>query len=483
MKKFIAIAAITVVIGVMALSLAACNTNADILNVYAGQENLVDGASIIKSDGSAVKSASLKSTKGDYLGIDLGSVKSFNTVTLTEAGDNILNFAIWVSDNANPNAADYRFVYESDKIGAIRSCYLGEVSARQVRIYITDCKNNFDLTDVNIYNVGKTDRQNFRVNTYLTAESVPVDGTFNAAAFDTVTDIIFFGIARLTGEGDIIYSRWNAEKGIDEILDANFYKQRLDIVKSQVKRIEAEQGRKINIIADISLPADNADKLRLTSDNIDKSVANVKAFVDQYGFDGYDCDYEYPYNAKEWKAYNEYLRRIDQALPDKIISIATQSWALNFDKDVLKLIDRIEVMTYDMFDKDGYHSTFADTYKEVQKFIAKGIDRSKLDVGLPFYSRPTDKRAYWGNYYEVYDKLGKFINLEIGNITDHEGMPLSAPRYYNSYGMIRDKTSFAYDMGLGGMMIWHYACDIDYNDASGLSLFKAINEAISSRQN
>lgn len=483
MKKLLAIAAAIALIGVMAIGLVACNSNSDILGVYAGQANLADSASISRSDGKTIKNPSLKSVKGDYLNIDLGSVKKFNTVTLKEAGDSILNYSIWLSDSENSHAPDYRFVYESDKIGAIKSCYLGEQSARHIRIYITNCKNKFELTDVGVYNVGRTDRQNFRVNTYLTVESIPVDGTFNAAAFDTVTDIIFFGIAKLNGNGDIEFIRWNADKGIDENVGENYYKQRLDIVKSEIKRIEVEQGRKINIVADISLPADNAEKLRLTRDNINNTVANVKAFVDKFGFDGYDCDYEYPYNANEWKAYNEYLRRIDKAMPDKIISVATQSWALNFDKDVIDIIDRFEVMTYDMFDSDGYHSTFSATFEEVQKFINKGIDKSKLDIGLPFYSRPTDGRAYWGSYFEAYRQLGKFNNLETGNIVDHEGMPLSSPRYFNSFGMIQDKTSFAYDMGLGGMMIWHYACDIDYNDSSGLSLFKAINEVIEVKHN
>ena len=50
---------------------------------------------------------------------------------------------------------------------------------------------------------------------------------------------------------------------------------------------------------------------------------------------------------------------------------------------------------------------------------------------------------------------------------------------FNSVQMIKDKTAFANDYGLGGVMVWHYTCDVPYED--DLSLFKAIQTSLNTR--
>ena len=51
---------------------------------------------------------------------------------------------------------------------------------------------------------------------------------------------------------------------------------------------------------------------------------------------------------------------------------------------------------------------------------------------------------------------------------------MTAPQYVNSYQMVSDKTAFAIDAGLGGIMVWHYSCDLPYDNQ--YSLFRAISE-------
>ena len=57
---------------------------------------------------------------------------------------------------------------------------------------------------------------------------------------------------------------------------------------------------------------------------------------------------------------------------------------------------------------------------------------------------------------------------------------MTAPQYLNSAQLIADKTSFAIDAGLGGIMIWHMTCDLPYDNE--FSLFKSINDTKTAKQ-
>ena len=46
---------------------------------------------------------------------------------------------------------------------------------------------------------------------------------------------------------------------------------------------------------------------------------------------------------------------------------------------------------------------------------------------------------------------------------------------FNTYDVIKEKTQYALENGLGGMMIWHYACDVPADNEN--SLFGAIDSA------
>ena len=218
----------------------------------------------------------------------------------------------------------------------------------------------------------------------------------------------------------------------------------------------------------------------LSEENVDRTIESIKALVEKYDFDGYDMDYEFPNTKKEWKLFNSFLRQLDKAIPDKIISLAIAPWDLQFDDDVIEIIDRAEVMLYDMFTAHGYHSIFPVTVNGINKMLKGGFKAEQLDLGVPFYSRPTNKLGYWGNYNQYEGKLDRYTNLIYFNDFDHSGNPMTAPQYINSVQMISDKTAFAIDAGLGGIMIWHMTCDLPYDNE--LSLFKAISDTKIAKQ-
>lgn len=462
-KSIIVVVAMTAcLIIACALCLAGCNSGKSIVKeTYDSYDNLASGANYYNADNEQVKKFSLKGTDpwNGYITVDLKEVKSFNTIVLKEKGKKVTLFSIYAG---NENGTDYNLIYQSDTVEDGKVCYVGDINYRYLRIMVACADGKFELTDIGIYNIAKKDAD-LRVNAYVVAKSLSENS--NLSMLNGVTDVIFFGTATFTENGDIVF----LDDAGNDIGEA-FYAEKLAILKGAIG------DKDIGISVDIHLPyGDNNAKIdKLMGENKDKTVANLMTFLNKYGFDGYDVDYEYPANQSQWKVFNNFLRAVDEALGNKTLSIATSGWANNIDKDVVKMIDRVELMLYDHFDKHGYHSSFADTMRDINKLTSIGFDRKQIDIGVPFYSRPINGYAFWGDYSEYHKQLGKYNNLVNDNRYDHGNMPLNSPQYFNSYQMIADKTAFAIDAGLGGMMIWHMTCDVSFDNE--LSLTRAMFE-------
>ena len=471
MKKWVKFLALVMAVVTAVTVLLGCSANGkSIMNeTYSKYDNLAANAKYIKSDGKIRKSFKLKGKmeENNFITVDLNKTTDFNTVVLQERGKKVTLFQIYGS---NDKDKDYKFLYQSDCIEGGHTCFLGDVSYRYLRIFVNQSSGRYRLYNIGVYNIKSKNANKMRVNSYLVANEVNEKTDFSMV--DALTDIIVFGTAKYTKDGNIIYVD-NEGKEIDK----SVYAEKINIIKKKT------EGKNINLICDIAMPYNdnNADIISMLSDsNVDKLVSNIKAFVTEYGSDGYDMDYEFPNSKNEWKMFNNFLRKLDAAIPDKIISLAVAPWDLQFDDDVIPIIDRAEVMLYDMFTAHGYHSIFPVTVNGIKKMLKGGFKAEQLDLGVPFYSRPTNKLAYWGNYNQFEGKLDRYTNLIYFNDFDHDGNPMTAPQYINSVQMISDKTAFVADAGLGGIMIWHMTCDLPYNNK--LSLFKAISDTKSEKQ-
>ena len=183
-------------------------------------------------------------------------------------------------------------------------------------------------------------------------------------------------------------------------------------------------------------------------------------------------DYEYPIKAKYWKAFSNFLVNLDSELGGKKIGLAMSDWDIGISKEAMQCVDMVEMMEYDLFDDYGDHSSFDCAQKGIEKFINAGFDSKVLDLGIPFYGRPADKGEYWYNYGDYAKILGKYSNK-----AEIDGKQT----YFNSYGLVYDKTSLAIDYELGGVMVFRYGSD-DLNHKD-ISLFTAINQSINNRKN
>eukprot|EP00041_Stephanoeca_diplocostata_P036472 m.1333863 g.1333863 ORF g.1333863 m.1333863 type:complete len:254 (+) comp24872_c0_seq6:556-1317(+) len=124
------------------------------------------------------------------------------------------------------------------------------------------------------------------------------------------------------------------------------------------------------------------------------------------------------------------------------------------------------------YDQRGRHSTWEFGKQAVDQGVAR-IAAAKLTMGLPFYARDI-RTGDWTTYEDIVKKhAGGSIAPEIDEVGN---------QYFNGVSMIEEKTRYALDQRLGGVMIWEVGQDNFINDESALhqenSLLRAISRVI-----
>lgn len=319
------------------------------------------------------------------------------------------------------------------------------------------CSKKVESTPVKI--------DDFRTTAYIVANNLRDKENLDTSHFDQITDFIFFGCAKFDEDGNVI---------LDEDFD--------DVLETLESGIEEKENKKIylNILGpDAQIETDDWNKqMQDKADRHNKAFEsgkleeNIKNVLDEYDFDGIFFDYEYAIKNKNWKIYSNFILSLDKVLGDEYeIGMALSGWDAKLSKDAKAVVDRIEIMSYDLWDKDGTHASYKIAEDDIKKFEKAGFDKAKLDLGVPFYARPTTQEAVWYDYKEYVDKID-----EKGFAEDVErGLTAS----FNTYDDIAKKTELAIDSGLGGMMIWHYACDVPQSNEK--SLFNAIENTVNER--
>ena len=126
-------------------------------------------------------------------------------------------------------------------------------------------------------------------------------------------------------------------------------------------------------------------------------------------------------------------------------------------------------MTYDFVDDQGRHATYEGTVELVKKIGLYGIPVEKVNIGIPFYSRPTDMSTYWYGYNGCYDGIDENGWYHCENT--------GKDFWFNTPDVVAQKTQYAIDNGYGGVMIWHYNCDLPSTQEG--SLLRAIGNIVS----
>ncbi|MDE7192222.1 MAG: glycoside hydrolase family 18 protein [Clostridia bacterium] len=462
MKRFLILLLICCLAVCPLLAMSGCSMSSTPNEISKNYENVAKGYSVDAKKGG----------EGDSITFSFGADKTFNSIVLKEKGDNITNYELY---------ANGEMFYKSDFIGKYKYCSHKTITASSVTLKVVACDGQWSVKDIEAYDINDTAKQGFDVMSYLLVDRAYTLTEESASLMGYTTEFNLFGSVYLDKDGHLHFQ--------DYLIDGK------SVEGKEVLRKAAENIRKYNpnakitytILGNLDIMGDGLDTQdrhsKAMGDNADTLVKECLDVMKEYGFDGISFDYEYPHTYKAHNIYGKFLEKLKKAMPeDKKLSAAFSLWNLTvigcFPLKKLDYVDSIELMTYDGFDERGNHASFYEMCADaIYQLKSKGVDMSKVHLGLPFYSRPADCAAYWGVYAHVSKKLGVWDNSIIEEI-NVDGKVYQQTCYYNGRQMIYDKTCYALDVGLGGVMIWHFSCD---TTDSELSLYGAIGEAIATR--
>ncbi len=303
--------------------------------------------------------------------------------------------------------------------------------------------------------------EDFKVTTYIRADYALEENSLHTQDFEIITHAIIFECANFDSDGNVVCDEDKLEAVLKNLHNA---KGKNDIHIS------------INLLGPSGVTDSTVwkDQMEAQSDQHNKAFEsgiledNIVSLLEKYDLDGVHFDYEYPLSKRAWRHYNKFLVSLDEKLGSYTLGVAVSEWNIGFKKSTIEAIDTFELMTYDFVDDEGKHATFDGTISRLQNKNLQSIPQEKMNIGLPFYSRPTDMDAYWYGYNSCYEKIDENGWYHCPE-TDKDF-------WFNTTDVIEAKTDHAINNGYGGVMIWHYSCDLPATEEG--SLLRAISNTI-----
>ncbi|MFY0255342.1 glycosyl hydrolase family 18 protein [Chitinophaga sp. 30R24] len=189
-------------------------------------------------------------------------------------------------------------------------------------------------------------------------------------------------------------------------------------------------------------------------------VTNIVNFVNQYGLDGVDIDWEYPDAGASANNYVTLMSQLSTAMHSRgklLTGAIVGTGGASILNSAFALVDFYNLMAYDYNNFD--HSTYSYATQSMSYWLGRGLPASKTVLGVPFYGRPT-----WESFAQL---VARGAN-PYADVFDNVG--------YNGINTIKQKTNLAFDQG-SGIMIWELS-----QDATGAnSLLSAIHDVVVSR--
>jgi GH18 family chitinase len=171
---------------------------------------------------------------------------------------------------------------------------------------------------------------------------------------------------------------------------------------------------------------------------------------------------------EDWLVFDAFIARLDgrlrQVNPNAVLSTALSAWGHGMAKETFDRIGRIQLMTYDGWDDDGFQSSLHQAQKDIVFMLNKGADLAKINIGIAAYGRPVNYAPFWAywrhlaaaNYWD-----SKYYNVpDTGQIYDGA---FCAP------ALAGDKMAYALYSGAGGVMVFRLACDKTMDDPNSVA--------------
>lgn len=459
---------------------------------YMTSENIALAATVKDNDGSKIKSVNdgKSSTariadrkQGYFLTLDFGEPRVFNSVILKEDGLNVKSFALYAGNDFE----NLEKIFASDKIEYHRFCAVNQTEARYLKLVILQSDEVPSIKEIEVYDEPERDSSDFRVTGYVAgswlSEAEDTDKTPDERKSAVLENMSEYKLSMLTHI--FFYCNINFdEKGNvfigDGSLDDEQAKAKADALALVLEcmREVCRPDVKISMVFGTSTGAPKNNPAM--DDNREAFISNLIAFANKFGFDGIDIDYEFPVSDYDYKVFDAFLIRLKERMleemnvkDDAILSCAFGTRDIDYSRQAKDSLDFINVMAYDIADQDGYHSSFWSCGPQASVYYESiGIDRSKINLGIPFYG--TQIHALMEQYSYADIKNPDYYS----NIYYCDGYTygIPTPVYFNSPAMVKDKTAYALLSGMGGIMVWHTAADIEYENE--FSLWRAVEKAL-----
>lgn len=354
-------------------------------------------------------------------------------------------------------------IYRQDEMGTRTGIIDNTVTAKDFRFTVTMSDRRGGVSEISFsLNTGYENGKNFRNSGYFAVSGTDSKNSYNKLT--SLTDVILFGFGSWDKEGNFLWGS-NAA-GCDEAM--------LQRVLSQVRAATAAQPPALWFCLQNydRKTTESTSELFATPEARDRLTQFAVDICERYGFYGIDIDYEYPETNEAWKNYSLFLKQCGDALHTKgyRLSCAMSPWGIKLSDEAIRSIDIINIMSYDLFDKRGQHSSYATAKTSITYFTEIGFKPQQLILGLPFYTRTTDQD--WGpGYSGVLTRWRNAVKPWVNSTYNNKYVYC-----FNGIYMIRDKVLYSMDSGIAGVFNWNISGDVVQTDER--SLIRTISETI-----
>lgn len=240
-----------------------------------------------------------------------------------------------------------------------------------------------------------------------------------------------------------------------------------------------------------------------SADGMKRFANDCVAFMEEWGIDGIDLDWEFP--GLSWSGaacdvscdtenYVKLVKQLRETFGDKYtISYAgyctdkvsvTGGYRYVDIKGMDPYVDYVNIMTYDLDEAPHHHSALNDTraYKDcnraVNAYLDAGVSPNKLVLGIPFYGRHSWSESPTAISYKSIISLNPYSyrRNKWDNVASCPYVETMSGQFFCGYDnpkSIAIKGNWVRQKGMLGLMYWEY----DQDDAAG-TLRRAVWNAV-----
>ncbi|KIY64737.1 glycoside hydrolase family 18 protein [Cylindrobasidium torrendii FP15055 ss-10] len=229
-------------------------------------------------------------------------------------------------------------------------------------------------------------------------------------------------------------------------------------------------------------------------------VADAVTFIEDYGFDGIDIDFEYPTDDALGKGFADLLSELRTALDDLatkkgdttpyLISAAVSAGSSNYDNLVVPQMDTaLDFWNLMAYDYAGAWSNVADNHANlyggaisgvstdaaIKYFTGAGATAAKINMGIPLYGRSFENTNGIGSAFDGvgdgsvdpgvlnYNTLPLAGSTVFENTTDVASYSYDEVKRelvsYDTPNIVKTKVAYINDNNLAGSMFWSLGTD------------------------